>query len=180
MLSGDVEPNPGPPIEEALKEILDGQKNIQDRLEAIETKLKNVEECTAVIKQFHNKFSQLENSIKALENQMVDLEDRSRRNNLIVFGLPEVVNETAEGLAKSVIEDLFQKTLDVTVCSIERMHRLGRKTAHRPRPVIMRFMDHREKLAVLINCPKLKGEGGHIRIRGLFGHYPANKKAALG
>lgn len=39
---------------------------------------------------------------------------------------------------------------------IERCHRLGRKTSEKPRPVIVKFVDYREKMAVLKVSPQLK------------------------
>lgn len=50
--------------------------------------------------------------------------------------------------------------------TIERMHRIGKprkiKTAEensRPRPVILKFYDYKEKEKVFQNCAKLKGSG---------------------
>lgn len=101
----------------------------------------------------------MEQTIINLEKKQTDFEDRSRRNNLLVFGLAETTDQTSELLSKSVVEDLFQYELDVNVLSIERIHRIGCKHQDKPRPVIMKFIDCREKTNALKNCSKLKGLG---------------------
>ncbi|XP_077544496.1 uncharacterized protein LOC144156367 [Haemaphysalis longicornis] len=157
LLSGDVESNPGPTVEELLEQLLEGQKNVEKRLDAIDLKLKLVESCVSEVKEFGGKLSALEKTVQRLEKQIVDLEDRGRRNNLLVFGVPEKEEETAESLMKEVVDDIFQAKLNVKVSSVERIHRIGRKQPEKSRPIILRLIDHREKLSVLKNCFNLKG-----------------------
>lgn len=94
-----------------------------------------------------------------LQEKMADLEDRSRRNNFIVFGITESDNETTEQNEKKVPTDVFRERLKVNVTSAERIHRLGRKQEGKTRPVIIRVFDYKEKVAVFKNCRKLKGTG---------------------
>lgn len=86
-----------------------------------------------------------------------DLEDRSRRRNLVIFGYTEPEIEDSADLRKRVVDGLFKEKLGVTVTSVERLHRLGAKRGDKPRPVILNFYDYNEKMLVLKNCPKLKG-----------------------
>lgn len=88
----------------------------------------------------------------------MDVEDRSRRNNLILFGIPECTEETTASLTDTVVTDLFMNTLGVQVSSVERIHRFGRKRLNKPRPIILKLIDYREKVNVLKNCSKLKGK----------------------
>lgn len=85
-----------------------------------------------------------------------DLENRSRRNNLIIYGIEEPARESNEELLNEVTE-CFQKNLEVTTSATERCHRFGRKVGNKPRPVIIKFLDYREKTSVLTNAFKLKG-----------------------
>lgn len=80
-----------------------------------------------------------------MENKVADLEDRSRRNNIIVFGIQEKDKETADALSKAVVDYVFKKMLDVQLNSVERIPRLGRKQANKQRPVIIKLFDNREK-----------------------------------
>ncbi|KAH9359758.1 hypothetical protein HPB48_017210 [Haemaphysalis longicornis] len=130
---------------------------MQQRLGFIDTKLNEIESYVATVKEFNSRITNLGQMVLNLETKLTDFEDRSRRNNLLVFGLAENANETLESLLKHVTEDLFQSKLGVKVRSIERIHRIGRKHQHKPRPIIMKFIGCREKTNVLKNCSTLKG-----------------------
>lgn len=133
MLCRDIESNPGPSTtQELLKQLLDGQKCIQERLDTIESKLKKVDS--------------IEKSVQCLERRLVDLEDRSRRINLIVFGISESEHETINAVNDKVITDRFQNTLGVNVRSVERLHRIGGRQPKKPRSVILKLFDHRDKI----------------------------------
>ncbi|XP_037574418.1 uncharacterized protein LOC119456665 [Dermacentor silvarum] len=84
-----------------------------------------------------------------------DLENRSRRNNLLVYGLEEKDKETPVSLQNMVQKELFEEKLKVEINSVERCHRLGKK--NEGCPVIMKFQDYRDKVTVLQACSKLKG-----------------------
>lgn len=76
---------------------------------------------------------------------------------MIVFGIPEAENETREDIQDKVLKSVLTKRLGVTVSSVERIHRLGRKKADKDRPIIMRLYDYNEKIAIFNQCKKLKG-----------------------
>lgn len=97
----------------------------------------------------------VEISLAAHDKKLADLEDRSRRSNLVVFGIPESCNENESVLRSKVLTDVFEKMLDVSCVSVARIHRLGRIFGKRP--VILYFQDYNEKQAVLRNSKKLKG-----------------------
>lgn len=69
----------------------------------------------------------LEKTIGLQQQRLSNLEDRERRNNMIVFGISEANNETAADWERKVIRDIFFGRLGVTVTSVERIHRLGPK-----------------------------------------------------
>ncbi|XP_042149009.1 uncharacterized protein LOC121837473 [Ixodes scapularis] len=98
----------------------------------------------------------LEKTIELQQQRLSNLEDRERRNNMIVFGIPEANNETAADLEQKVIRDIFFGQLGVTVTSVERIHRLGPKRQDKNRPVILRVYNYNEKQLVFKNCRKLK------------------------
>nr|XP_037289276.1 uncharacterized protein LOC119182480 [Rhipicephalus microplus] len=93
----------------------------------------------------------------AFDQRLRELENRSRRNNLLVFGVKEGSPESESDLKVSVVDNIFGKKLNVHVKTIERIHRLGKQRPGHIRPVIMRFYDFKEKDAILRNCSKLKG-----------------------
>ncbi|XP_049273573.1 uncharacterized protein LOC119399789 [Rhipicephalus sanguineus] len=155
IMCGDVESNPGLNTEELLRQILDGQKTMQARLDTIESKVEN---STAAFTELTSKISSLEATIQTIQTKLIDLEDRSRRNNLLVFGLPERPDETFQSLTNTVVSEIFENMLGVKVSTVERIHRIGQKRRNKNRPVVLRLIDHREKINVLRNCSKLKGK----------------------
>lgn len=52
-----------------------------------------------------------------------DLENRSRQNNLMVYGINELDNETESMIRESVINDIFHAKMGIAVSSVERIHR---------------------------------------------------------
>ena len=93
-----------------------------------------------------------------IENKLVDLEDRSRRNNLRINGIKEGKNETWEGCAERVNCFLGEKLdIDTSKIWIERAHPVGEKRNGQERQTVVQFNSYKNKLYILRNCKKLKG-----------------------
>ena len=95
----------------------------------------------------NGKIDHLENTVmnhkfenEKLKDKMVDMENRSRRSNLIIKGLPEKDNEKSLECIQAVTE-VFKHTMNIQhVIHIGRCHRLGPKTNQAgPRPIIVYF-----------------------------------------
>lgn len=109
LLSGDVELNPGPEtrVEKMMAEMLENQRKMRDvvkdikenqtsfhkRMDELANKITQLE---TFAKNSNDKVCHLENMVKGLsriiqtqQNQLIDQEDRSRTNNLVIFGIPE-------------------------------------------------------------------------------------------
>lgn len=52
-------------------------------------------------------------AIRSQQKTITELEDRSRRNNLLVFRIPEAVSETTDDLKKKMLQDVFHERLVV-------------------------------------------------------------------
>ncbi|XP_049527737.1 uncharacterized protein LOC119462805 [Dermacentor silvarum] len=176
-LSGDVEENPGPVTEAMIANVLQNQKEIlskltevqtnqassetrmlemQNRLLAIEQKLQSFDDTQLRLTNVEAIVDRWNDGATSLVRQVDDLDNRSRRNNLIIRGMQEGTQENDAALVKKVTEEVFRDILKVQVTSIERIHRLGKKTPGRNRPIIFRLADFREKVKILSNCTKLK------------------------
>ena len=85
-----------------------------------------------------------------LEGKAVDLEDRSRRNNLVFFNIPE---EESSGTKESCEQKIGKLFTEVGLCdnqsmiSLDRAHRLGphKSGNNRPRPIIVRCTYYKDK-----------------------------------
>lgn len=167
LLGGDVETIPGPDMEkilEQLKKISDDLQEIKSekiktnvRLLAIEQKMESITALEGRITACEEQMSVVAGTIRTLSAKIDDLENRSRRSNLIVYGIPEIVNESNESLDSFVTEKILKEILEVQSAGFERIHRLGKKMENKTRPVIFKLFDFRDKAKILKNCYKLKG-----------------------
>uniref|UniRef100_A0A147BIZ2 Myosin light chain kinase n=1 Tax=Ixodes ricinus TaxID=34613 RepID=A0A147BIZ2_IXORI len=170
LRGGDVEENPGPDTE-TMREILEsqkemainistlvqGQKSFEKRLEAIEASTSKIKDLSRELNDTQGKLVHLEATVVKLESKIDDLENRSRRNNLVIYGVEESNAETEQHLMEKVVEGFFKSKMSVEVKSLERIHRLGRVARGKPRPIILRFGNYNERQNVLRNAKKLKG-----------------------
>lgn len=163
-----MESNPGPTVEQMFQAILDGQKEIKAEIADLKTRLEGTEET---IESFGVRLNALEANVNGTHGKLtttvetvqvqtqnakfIDLENYTRRSNLIVFGIAESQGETESDLRRMVIDELFGNKLGVNCCSVARIHRLGRNKDNRP--IILYFQDYREKQAIWKNVSKLKG-----------------------
>ena len=105
--------------------------------------------------------------LKLLEYKSIDQETRSRRNNLIFRGHPEVrYNDDCE----AIIRNFLQRHLDIdpNLIRIQRAHRLGdlkyrpwgRAGGQRnaPRPIIVGFTEYKDVELIMANARKLAGK----------------------
>ena len=81
-----------------------------------------------------------------VEHKVVDLEARSRRNNLVFHG----VHESPDEECMHVAWDLFDRGCHVDKhVTIERAHRIGeRKRGTKNRPLIVKFLNYQDKVLV--------------------------------
>ncbi|XP_049268092.1 uncharacterized protein LOC125757052 [Rhipicephalus sanguineus] len=164
LLSGDIEQNPGPTNAQMLQAILGNQTasdrkidTIKDEINELNTRTEKLSGYLAVIQEINKRIQNLEHIVQEQAEKLADYENRSRRNNLLVFGVPESKGASVFDLKKVVIDKLFKETLGVEVQTVERIHRIGKEKPGKDRPIIMKFYDYREKESVLQNCKKLKG-----------------------
>lgn len=133
-------------ISEKLKPDL--EQSIHDSvLVDIQTNKRELEK----LKQDLNK---LKNEKTKLETQFDDAEQYSRRNCLLLHGVPEVTNEDTT----AVVTDIIKNKLKINIDShaFDRTHRLGRpnrpsddgETPTKPRPIIMKFISYANRAAV--------------------------------
>ena len=101
-------------------------------------------------------------SIKQLAEKSNDLEDRSRRNNLVFFGIPELSDkQTTEDCDRLVTKILASKnilSLGDNDIVFDRAHRLGPKKPDqtRPRPIIVRATFYKDKVHILENANRFR------------------------
>lgn len=90
---------------------------------------------------------------------MDDAENQSRRNNLIFYGVPDTNPSETFAQSEEIVTQLCSQHLSINIDTkeIERAHRLGRHTAGRRRPIIVKFAYFKTKETILSNGSKFKG-----------------------
>ena len=76
------------------------------------------------------------------------LDSQSRRNNIVIDGIPESENENWAESEKKVRE-IFDEKLKLTNMEFERVHRTGKSTGVRARPIVARFFRYKDKVRVM-------------------------------
>lgn len=150
--------------EEILNSVSDVQTTAED---AKEQSAKNANDIVLL----QNQMQKLQRHCNVLEEENVSLKSKSeqielysRRDNLVIHGVPDNKNETNEQCISAA--RLFMKQqLELDHNTVEnirfvRCHRMGMMvniTSH-PRPIIMRFYHYDMRELVWRACPKLKGK----------------------
>lgn len=155
---------------------------VEGQVLEIENKANKVEKDVKVLQgktsRHQSSISELERRIQTLEREQNDIQQYSRRWNLRVYRVPEAKGETMKDCTKKVC-DIFTDLVGVQVKSenIEVAHRSG-KPGPKPRPILVRFFDRKDRDEVLRNRRKLKNKGYVIDEDLTFANYQLSKKAA--
>lgn len=143
-------------VNEKLNEIVTDLKETRERAEEATQRVADVEEWAAAAKDVLTQTLRNQAQIQA---KLTDIEARSRRNNIRIYGIPEDVEG---GNLQEFIESLIKAELPLqdTDLGIQRCHRaLGPKPPQNasPRSVVIYFQEYRTKELVLRSAWK-KGE----------------------
>ena len=124
-------------------------ERIEHMLSSVVRKQKRISEIETVIRSHDDR-------LRMLEYKSLDVEARSRRNNLLIYGIAERRGENCVDRILGFLEnDLGLETMDGTW--IERAHRLGRYDKTKAsRPIIVAFSSYRYIEIVMANVYKLK------------------------
>lgn len=121
------------------------------RVTGVEQRTANLEdEHTHALAAIHK----LEQQYQTLLDKIDDLENRSRRSNIRIIGLPE--SYSAGALLKLCERKIPQALGLKQSCTVERAHRMGPLKPDRThtRPVIAKFLSYQDKAAILNNIGK--------------------------
>ena len=138
-------------LEFSQNEYDDKFKNMGDKIQKLEEKINLMKEELHVIQTTKPSWA-IETDAK-----LIDLEDRSRRNNLRFEEIKEHENESWEDCENKIYDLLENKLeMDIENVVIERAHRTGKKNKNRSRPIVAQFSFYKDKMNILKNCKKLK------------------------
>ena len=105
-------------------------------------------------------------NIQYVHEKAADLEDRSKRNNLLFKGFVEKEGETNEDCETMIRKFISEKKLLTgsvggdSFIKLDRVHRIGRKRDDgKPRSIVCRLTYYKDKEQILYNGKLLKGSG---------------------
>ncbi len=90
-----------------------------------------------------------------MEDKINELENRSRRQNIVVKGIDDKEGETWEE-SKNKVEEILDRKMKIKV-DIVRAHRVGRFNARYGRPIVVKLEKERDKEMVMRKKNELKG-----------------------
>ena len=127
------------------------KKNVE-----IQNKLQNVEKIEKSNEQLAEGLKSVKTQIEELNERHVDLQYRSMRDNLIFHGIAETEEENCE----EALDEFIKDTLKIEdKIEFHRVHRMGRKSDGKSRPIVAKFVQFKEREAVRKSAfTKLNGE----------------------
>lgn len=142
--------------------------SLDDKLSIMFAKLENLEtnghHLTNMASQLNHTTAELGNHtsyLKKLAYHSIDQEARSRRNNLIFYGLADCRGEDVIDTMSQFLSDFFD--LDLNSMGFQRIHRLGSiakartMTQYPRRPIIVAFIDYRDTETIMSKAFRLAG-----------------------
>ena len=105
----------------------------------------------------------IEARLKWVEDKLTDLENRSRRENLLFFGIPDDREESWASSEEKISTFLKEKLgLDKDIV-FHRVHRIGKyRRGANARPIIAKLLLSKDKELIMKNVGKLKDTGFSI------------------
>ena len=132
----------------------------QKKITHVEQKIDSINILNGRVQKVETVMNSYNERLKLLEYKSIDIEARSRRNNLLFRGFPESRDEDC----RRVIRNFLEEKLGVDeLPAIERAHRLGRfNRLKRSRPIIVAFSFYTDTEEILSLAGSLKGKSFSI------------------
>lgn len=138
-------------LRSSVAELENAAATSSDKIDSLEESNKTLSLALAVQEQA---VDELRTQLKKEKEKVLHLEEYSRRENLIFRNIPESSGENC----KEVIFDIIAKEMGIETSQMRchAVHRMGKSTQGRPRPIIVRFVCREDKEKVFRNRNHLK------------------------
>ena len=109
-----------------------------------------------MIKDLRQKVSSLKNEHEQLKSDVENQEQCSRRNCVLVHGIPKEQGEGSDSIVLNAINEHLEEEL--TEDDIERAHRVGKPKQNKktPRLIIIKFVRYNCRRRIFLNKKNLK------------------------
>ena len=145
--------------ESQLKDLSEAVEFIAEKFDQYETERKEKEK---IINDLQGKVSEISNEIEVLKNSLDRQQQYSRRNCVLIHGIPEQKGEDMDEQALKIIREELGETVEKS--DLDRAHRIGafKEDKSRFRSIIVKFSRYNVREKVFKNKKKLKGIGYSI------------------
>lgn len=157
-------------MKQEMKELKEKYEDLTKEIKQMDERRK-VREEGMVDRAVGEAVKRMEMLLAESERQKEEKEDRERRRkNVIIFNLPESNKEQGKDRElddKQTCEQVFERTLNVGGCKIEKVFRLGKKQDAKVRPTMVKFEDEVSKWQIISKAKYLKEQKDET-IKGLI------------
>lgn len=142
---------------------------LEHKLESISTQhssenKQNISKMQLIIDDLQSKVSKSssgavirhENDLAKIQDKLDDLENRSRRSNLLFYGVTDTDGSESWEASERIVKEICSNNLGISVSSVARAHRLGCFSSDKKRPIIAKFYNEKEVESILSKGYKLK------------------------
>lgn len=190
VMAGDVETNPGPTgtrshteqaktkdkqavltfsdtskpnFAEMMQEIRDLRQDLSSRIDGLGVKMdKNYTEMQGEIATLKEELEISRKDNEDMKRKIDDLENRSRRDNIVVHGICEATGEKWDDTEKKLCKTLSEKlSISVNADSFQRVHRIG-KWNKKGRPIVALCTSYKTKTAIMNAAKDVKPKGLYV------------------
>ena len=180
-LCGDVELNPGPPTKPVTRQgrlaVVDPTQDgsLAESLADIVTEIRGLRtdmnsRMDGLEYKIDTKYKELEDEIVSLRTEldetkmkMDDLKNRTRRSNIVVYGVQEDVTTESWDRTEELLCEKLNEVLetDITTTDFERVHRLG-QSKNKNRPIIAQCTNFKVKKHIMKAAREKKPDGLYV------------------
>lgn len=169
-----------PQVEDDNEEIRKSLNFMSEELTKVTKQLTVLTELVSEVKQLKNLVKERDKTINDLERRINDLEQYTRMDDVIITGLDvkprSYAKVTAEGrnvdedastedqqtLEMQVLNFLESKNIHININSISACHTLPRKDRKAKPAIIVRFVNRKQKIELMMQGKKLKGSDVYL------------------
>ncbi|XP_062616814.1 uncharacterized protein LOC134278517 [Saccostrea cucullata] len=141
-------------VEECVTHI---SKQYDDQTREVKEMKKSVSNIRNENEMILNELEMVRNKFEDLNERHLDLQTRSMRDNLVFSGIPETEEENTE----EVLKEFIRAEMNITeVPQFHRVHRMGKRLPDKHKPIVAKFVLHKEREIVRKAAPSsLEGKG---------------------
>lgn len=137
-------------LKEELRSMSQELQKAAERASILEERLSQAED---VLHQLQQEFKVMQTQLDTYKFKMDEMENRLRRHNMRVMGLPEKSEGPCpEEFLEGWLREVFGAEIFSRFFSIERAHRVptkGATSGTRPRPLIMKLFNYKDKVTLM-------------------------------